>query len=69
MSNLDRRSFLKGSLSSTAYAVLRPHGTAGQAVGSSYTVVWGMAKAYRETTVTRDRICVDGLWRRRQRGA
>ena len=25
--------------------------------------VWDMEKAYRETTPTRERICINGLWR------
>ena len=25
--------------------------------------VWDMAKAYRETTLTQERICINGLWR------
>src|SRR5579871_982770 len=25
--------------------------------------VWDLAKAYRETTPTRERICINGLWR------
>jgi hypothetical protein len=63
MINFNRRSFLKGSLSSAAYIVLRPDANAGQAAAPNYTVVWDMAKAYHETTPTRERICVNGLWR------
>ena len=69
MSNLNRRNFLKGSLSSAAYVVLRPDAKAGQAAAPAYTVVWDMAKAYREATPTRERICVNGLWRWQPAGA
>jgi len=63
MSNLNRRGFLKGSLSSAAYAVLRPDARAQQSAVPAYTVVWDMTKASREATPTRERICVNGLWR------
>ncbi|MGO8789875.1 MAG: glycoside hydrolase family 2 TIM barrel-domain containing protein [Terriglobia bacterium] len=62
MSELNRRSFLKGSLSSAAYVVLHADLNAAQSTTSAYTVVWDMAKAYREATPTRERICVNGLW-------
>jgi beta-galactosidase len=63
MSNLDRRSFLKGSLSSAAYAVFGPEAKAAIPAAQAYAVVWDTAKAYREATATRERISVNGLWR------
>lgn len=63
MSDLSRRSFLKGSLSSTAYVILHPDAKAVHGAEPSQTAVWDLAKAYCETTATRERICVNGLWR------
>ena len=69
MSNVNRRSFLKGSLTSAAYAVLHADLNAAQSSTPAYTVVWDMAKAYREATPTRERICVNGLWQWQPAGA
>lgn len=62
MGRLNRRNFLKGSLGSAAYVVVRPDAT-GAGAAPPYTVVWDLAKAYREGTPTRERVCLNGLWR------
>ncbi|MGA2673097.1 MAG: glycoside hydrolase family 2 TIM barrel-domain containing protein [Terracidiphilus sp.] len=63
MRDFDRRSFLKGFAGSAAYLALHPDANAQQASVPDHAVVWEMAKAYRESTPTRERICVNGLWR------
>jgi hypothetical protein len=63
MIDFDRRSFLKGFVSSAAYVALRPNAKAQQKSPPADDVLWDMAKAYRESTPTRERICVNGLWR------
>jgi hypothetical protein len=63
MIDLDRRIFLKGFLGSAAYVALHPNVNAQQASAPAETVVWDMAKATHESTPTRERICVNGLWR------
>ncbi|MHC4434075.1 MAG: hypothetical protein ACYTBS_19705, partial [Planctomycetota bacterium] len=47
------RSFARG----TNDAEILPLANAG------HDVIWDMSKAYRETTPTRQRICINGLWR------
>jgi hypothetical protein len=68
MKDFDRRSFLKGCAGSAAYLALRPEANALKAA-PAHTVVWEMAKAFRESTPTRERICVNGLWRWQPAGA
>jgi len=63
MNNLDRRDFLKAALSSTAYVVLHPNANAQLAPPPADAVLWDPSKAFRESTPTRERICVNGLWR------
>jgi hypothetical protein len=43
--------------------VLGPEADAAQAGAPAYTVVWDLGKAYREATPTRERVCINGLWR------
>ena len=69
MIDLDRRDFLKGILGSAAYAALRTNANAQQGAAPADAVVWDMAKAYHESTATRERICVNGLWRWQPAGA
>jgi len=59
--DLDRRDFLKGFLGSAACGFIDPNANAQQAPAE--IVVWDGSKAYRETSATRERICVNGLWR------
>ena len=61
--DLDRRDFLKGFLGSAAYGFLHPNANAQQTQAPAETVVWDSSKAYHESTLTRERICVNGLWR------
>ena len=61
--DLDRRDFLKGFLGSAAYGFLHPNANAQQTQAPTETVVWDSSKAYHESTLTRERICVNGLWR------
>ncbi len=62
MSRLNRRRFLKRSLSSAACLALQPT-TALPGDTPAYKVVWDLEKAYRESTPTRERVCLNGLWR------
>ncbi len=62
MSRINRRRFLKNSLGSAACVALQP--AAGlPAPPPPYTVVWDLDKAFRESTPTRERMCLNGLWR------
>ena len=61
--DLDRRDFLKGFLGSAACGFLHPNANAQQTQAPAETVVWDRSKAYHESTPTRERICVNGLWR------
>ena len=63
MMDLDRRDFLKGFLGSAAYGFLYPNANAQQSPAPAETVLWDMGKAYHESTATRERICINGLWR------
>jgi beta-galactosidase len=63
MTDLDRRDFLKGVLGSAAFGLLYPTANAQQAQAPAETVLWDASKAYRESTATRERIYVNGLWR------
>jgi len=71
MRNMNRRSFLKGTLTTAAGSVLytATDASAAQAAATGYTVVWDLAKAYREATPTRERVCINGLWRWQPAGA
>ncbi len=59
---MDRREFLRvgglvlGGLGSADVAAAAP-------LPSGVQVVWDLGKAYRETTSTRERVCLNGLWR------
>jgi hypothetical protein len=63
MKNINRRTFLQGSLTAAALSVLPPVARVNAAPAQNYTVVWDLAKAYHEATPTREQICVNGLWR------
>ena len=63
MKEINRRSFLQGSLTTAALSVLPPVARASAAPAENYRVVWDLAKAQREATPTREQICVNGLWR------
>src|SRR5512133_140648 len=39
------------------------------ALPAGVQAVWDMSKAYKETTATRERICINGLWRWQPAGA
>ncbi len=62
MSRVNRRRFLKNSLGSAACVALRPT-AASPASNPADIVVWDLDKAYRESTPTRERVCLNGLWR------
>ena len=61
--DLDRRDFLRGFLGSAAYGFLHPNASAQQREAPPETEGWDSSKAYRESTLTQERICVNGLWR------
>ncbi len=63
MMDIDRRGFLRGLAGSAAYLALRTDANAQQATPPADDVLWEMAKAYHESTPTRERICANGLWR------
>ena len=63
MMDLDRRDFLRSFLGSAAYLALHSNVNAQQASAPAEDVVWDKTKAYSESTPTRERICVNGLWR------
>jgi len=69
MMDLDRRNFLKGVIGSAAYAVLQRNADAQQLPVPAETVLWDSAKAFHESTATRERIYVNGLWRWQPAGA
>ena len=59
---LDRREFLCASglvLGELASA----EGTVPDPLPSGVKAVWDLGKAYREKTATRERVCLNGLWR------
>lgn len=60
---LDRRDFLKGFLGSAAYGFRHPNANAQQTQAPAEAVAWDRSKAYHESTTTRERVCVNGLWR------
>ena len=72
MTPVSRRDFLRGSLTATAAmaasslggaSVLAQSGQPAGALPPSMKAVWDLSKAYRETTPTRELICINGLWR------
>src|SRR5205807_5841258 len=61
---MDRRQFLTGAIalaSGIAGRVEAEHVDA--ALPPGVKVVWDLEKAYREKTATRERVCLNGLWR------
>jgi len=63
MTDPDRRDFLKGVLGTAALSLLDSHANGQQTPPPAESVLWDPSKAYHETTTTRERICVNGLWR------
>src|SRR5438876_6625896 len=57
---LDRREFL-----GVGGAIVGGLGNVGGAalLAADFKVVWDLDKAYREKTATRERVCLNGLWR------
>jgi hypothetical protein len=58
---MDRREFLAAG--GTALGGLGLADTAEPPLPPGATAVWDLAKAHRESTGTRERICINGLWR------
>jgi hypothetical protein len=59
---MDRRAFLRvGGL--VLGGLGGPEGTAAPPLPAGIKVVWDLDKAHRETTLTRERVCLNGLWR------
>jgi beta-galactosidase len=65
MRHVNRRRFMQESLTTAAGSALYAGTDASAAPGAApaYTVVWDLATAYREATPTRERVCINGLWR------
>jgi hypothetical protein len=63
MTDLDRRLFLKGVLGSAAYGLLSPAANAQQPPPPAESVLWNPSNAHHESTSTRERISINGLWR------
>jgi beta-galactosidase/beta-glucuronidase len=59
---LDRRDLLRKVVLAFGVLALAPLATASP-LPSGVRVVWDLDKAYRETTATRERVCLNGLWR------
>src|SRR5690349_9314504 len=64
MRSISRRSALRAL---AATSCTKPPASAQQSsdtkLPAGVTAIWDLAKAYRESTATRERICINGLWR------
>jgi beta-galactosidase len=65
MTHVNRRRFLQESLTTAAGSVLCGATDANAVPGTApaYAVVWDLATAHREATPTRERVCINGIWR------
>src|SRR6266516_2166203 len=61
---MDRRQFLTGAIAlASGMAARAEAATPDSVLPSGVKAVWDLQNAYREQTPTRERVCLNGLWR------